>query len=1300
MDSTTIPGWGSGYKPVVNNPLPASFVTFFPAATEAKTEISWADNLVAQKPAIILRAWCRIPVAAGASTLRKGMTIMKRVGRAANSHGVAASLVAAEIEVPSEDLVETQRANRRRLDSFVPTAEDAVLELVGEPLSRAEVASAVMRAKVDVANCYLKEYTDVSDQRTLAKKSQYAKKIVPMKRRFSAPSSTDVEYARRGNGAAIYSELDPIISRAMQNGVTEIDVNMASITEAGAHLRSIRRNPRVSLAASGMPELSDIADDSEPSSVLTLEPNESMSDAKSPTKRASTQSPSPTKSSKSFRKRLSDTIVRLLPGSAPRAEPSPIKPSSPPTPSKDFENPRQRTPSISIAKSPSASRSPLLSANSTPGLIRWSNRPSKESPFARWRPKRKSEPARLLTTPSPPRNDSSIFDVTMEDSSILFGSPVHQPRPRAPTPSKWSGLLTSTPSQKAPSAAVTPTNDEASLGLVKSLPEWMQHNRSPATLEKCDPSNIDFRPASPSFTNSVSWVNSPTNAIEMERTRIVRRRKSEPLFRNMLKSHTLRRTSLSPQKLRSSGAMPTIDEPALPSENTVSRAPEHSQASELFNSLATQSSTLNNVVTEQTEDMDFDRLSWNYKAQIEDVLREMKNAPPPVRHPDDVFDDPNDRYRRDSPPPHDPVKRLARMAENGCYDKAAVMVGRKEGRLLVQFKLPIKYMHLFPRNQGDEEPRRLTASSEPESPILRFHREFPEESPEPPSPEPRQRSEWSSSPLEEEESHLADKTLVVSHFGGSPTKRISLSAENEESRLINETLVVSDFGSPVKRSPSPNHEISYTNDETLIVSDFATSPAKRSSSSRQSIAGSSPAPASQKVPYTPADQFIIPDYLTTSERKAYKPAGNSELPLNPELPVNTDSSSLSDLENTPPLNESSELSIANMAAENEGEQSACADARPSPTDSTTVNDPPSTSPISFTPVNQASAQKKSEASPTLINKQGSSTSPESGKLYPISHDDTPERDFLRDFIRRSKPRRLSTETGSPIAPVQRQPLGARSPNMETQPKEKRKFESSEGEENENESETKPEPAAKRIHRVHRTTPPKPKPVATMIQSDDEDPLAKDVAATSVKTSDDTIGELTNDKEQKEASVSAVSRRSSRLKTKPSAIPKSSIPAPTKVGRGRPPNSTTLGSVRNEQQDLVHQTRANTRRNKGNAEYPAQFLARHSSDEEGDASQQDEAEASKAQRGKSVVWKEPLASYQEQEKPKRGRPSAAAKEAKAKTKPAENRVSKPVPKPSAAAQKQRSSRIAAGLGMAGNGTPAPKRATRASTRTRK
>lgn len=60
---------------------------------------------------------------------------------------MASAEAPAEAEPEAESLEETQPASRRRLDSFVPAARDAVLELAGEPLSTAEMASAIMRAK-------------------------------------------------------------------------------------------------------------------------------------------------------------------------------------------------------------------------------------------------------------------------------------------------------------------------------------------------------------------------------------------------------------------------------------------------------------------------------------------------------------------------------------------------------------------------------------------------------------------------------------------------------------------------------------------------------------------------------------------------------------------------------------------------------------------------------------------------------------------------------------------------------------------------------------------------------------------------------------------------------------------------------------------------------------------------------------------------------------------------------------------------------------------------------------------------
>ncbi|KAL7805897.1 hypothetical protein V8C26DRAFT_358292 [Trichoderma gracile] len=1205
--------------------------------------------LGAPKPATIPRAWCRVPVAAGPSTLRKGATIMKRVGRSADMRVVRQQqAIAAQVH---SDLDEAQPASRRRLNSFVRPADDAVLELSGEPLSRAEMASTIMRAKVDVANCFLhEEYTDLSDQRSLSKESTYTRKVVPLKRRFVDYSSIKFEYASGGNGGSVYSELHPILSKAVQTGVKEIDVNMASITEAGAHMRSIRRrNPRVLLAASGIPDLSDIADAAE-SSILTLEPNESMSDAKSPTKRASTQSPSPTKSSKSFRKRLSDTIVRLLPGSSSRAEPSPspIKPASPPPPSKDG-SPRQRTPSITIPKSPSARRSSSpVSANSTPGIIRWTTKSPKESPFSRWRPKRKSEPTPTLaaiSSPSREEPDPSFSDISMGDSSIMAGSPIQYARPKAPTPSKWSGLRPSTPAQaSSPAAVTTPLDERASLDLVSSLPEWMQHSlSSSSTVRLYDPAHIDFRPASPSFSGSVPWVNNPADATESERTSIVRRRKSEPLFRNMLKSQSSRRTSFSPRKSpraqETSGILPTIEESASSSyRDILSLSPDHSQASVYFDASSAQTDPLHHAMSERSdpelaEDMDLSDLSRQYTRRMQETCTRLA-AP---QSEDNVFVE--DMHRPESifgapviATPAGAIKQLSSLAQNACHGNAGVKVVESDGRLWVRFKLPPRYAHLFPKNQWEESSPSEEALSAPDATVYRFVKKYPHD--------------------DESDVQANDETLVVSDFNVSSAQPassppVSYSDENVDprARANDETLIVSDFDAssskPPSSSPSDGDLSARANDETLIVSDF-----DNSSATAQNGNGSTTGPG----------------YTEPSPAKAFQPVHGWD-----------SSSSLSELERTPDLDKAAEASIASMVA--------AAPSSAAPTLSS-----------SFTPVNQTGAHTSSSGSANRGTESEAN----------VRNHDSPEREYLRDFIRRARPRARrpsSTESGSPVAPAQRLPLGARSPNMETQQKEKRKLDSSEGEENEFQSSA--EPPTKRARTAPRSSPRK-STVPANSQSDAEDPLAKDTAAAQAET-DESADVLANAVEPQgvPAAAAAASRRSTRLRNRPSAIPKSSIPAPVKVGRGRPPTGAMPGSVRTEQQDLVHQTRANTRRNKGNAEYPAQFLARQSEEEEGGdgelaAGQRDEAEASTARRGKSVVWKEPLADFQEEAKPKRGRGAAAA----ARAQPASNRVSKPAPKPSAASQRQRSSRLAAGLGMAGNGTPAPKRATRASTRSQK
>lgn len=1164
---------------------------------------SWADNFVAQRPAIISRAWCRVPAVAGPLTIHRGRTIMKRVGRSASARAVRPQM--AVVVESAEDPEETQRASRRRLNSFVPPAHEAELELEGSPLSRAEVVGMMVRAKgmlphlfhdgldkgltvatVNVANCFLQqEHADLSEQKLLAKQSTFSKFTVPLKRRFRDYSSIDFDYASGGNRIAIFSELDPIISKALQTGVTEIDVNMASIAEVAANLQSSHRNPRTSLAASGAPDLSDIADVTEPSSPLALEPNGSKSDAKSPTKR-STQSPSPTKSSKSFRKRLSDTIVKLLPASSPRAEPSPIKPASPPPAKRDD---RERRGSI-IIRSPNTTRSPL-SSNSTPGLVQWPGRISKESPFARWRPKRRSEPVTRLSPefPSPVRNEYSPVSSTAPES------PTRHIRPREPTPSKWHSFQPSTPSRK-PSSTVATHKPDDELELVKSLPAWMQHTESGSAFESCDLSNIDFGPASPSFTGSVSWMNSPESATESERTRIIRRRKSEPLFRNLLKTRASRRISLSPQKTAaSSGVMP-------PSElfshlEEIPRTSDIYNISASINSLASPSANvpeflhlptaLTNAPDVSSQDTSeqanetMDILTAQYKERMKAIMR----ATGSPLDADDVFKPDNEQTA---------VERLAKMAETQCNGHAKVVVAKERGRLFVRFKLPFEYSHLFPESQGADEPHSSNAPSTSRSPQV----QAPHSSPK------RRLTEDEMWELEEElyvdERTAYDKTLLVSDFGSSPVKGQS--------------------------TTSPAYDRLPSN-----------SPAQQSATS----------PAYDRLPTS--SPSLLPqdenDVTITFPDVSYELEGNTTIP------------GLAD----PSPAKSPKTPVQNIAVFNSDGDTVSFKA---------VNRKPALT------ANAEKEAKKSQAAPSSATRA-----------------DSPERDYMRDFIRRSKHRRPSTTAlGSPIAPTQRQPFGARSPNMETQP-EKRKFES-EGDENE----AAAEPAAKKMRRT-RSTPPKPAAAAAHADSGDEDPLSAAAVAPPAAPIP-----------APPASDSS-SRRSTRLRAR-SAIPKPSGPAaPVRVGRpvGRP-RRTEQGTV-----DVVHQTRANTRRNKGKAEYPAQVLARQAEavgeaevvGAQGSDQPAGAAAVRRTRRGKSVVWKEPLADFKEEAakpqaaKPKRGRPAGTAGSKTTAARPSgANRVSKPAPKVSAATARQRTSRLAAGLGMAGNGTPAPKRATRATTRSQK
>lgn len=365
---------------------------------------------------------------------------------------------------------------------------------------------------------------------------------------------------------------------------------------------------------------------------------------------------------------------------------------------------------------------------------------------------------------------------------------------------------------------------------------------------------------------------------------------------------------------------------------------------------------------------------------------------------------------------------------------------------------------------------------------------------------------------------------------------------------------------------------------------------------------------------------------------------------------------------------------------------------------------------SWTPVNQPTPRIVITSPPGSSGRGAHAESPTPTPSAPIAaaageqtavpqqpvDDDSPGREHLREFIKRaSKPKRLSTtETGSPMVTIaKRQPLGAKSPNAGSPEKVKRKHEK--------DADASPkrdpvEPAPKRVRRGAKEL--------------------KQKAGTQKK--EETADELIPTTETPDADEEPATRRSSRIRGLDGSASTARSSIPTAITLNRPgarrgvSNQGINSAVRSEQQDLTHQTRVNTRKNRGNAEYPSQVLAKRSHELSGSDEEQGEAPA-RAKRGKSVVWKEPLELEQgaKPKKTKESAPKAADKKVtkgsvskipaskapttKAKLTQGTSGIAKPKKAPS---QRQRTEQATQQLERAGNGTPArPQRMTRSRTR---
>ncbi|KAM3466431.1 hypothetical protein NHJ6243_000814 [Beauveria neobassiana] len=374
---------------------------------------------------------------------------------------------------------------------------------------------------------------------------------------------------------------------------------------------------------------------------------------------------------------------------------------------------------------------------------------------------------------------------------------------------------------------------------------------------------------------------------------------------------------------------------------------------------------------------------------------------------------------------------------------------------------------------------------------------------------------------------------------------------------------------------------------------------------------------------------------------------------------------------------------------------------PSPVTSTSVSffprkqklSPSPTLNLTFTPVNSRSP---SALEASVLAEESIPESPLTNTTEIVetvtanSHDyDSPGRDYMREFIRRSRPKRSSTtETGSPVGiTVKRQPLGAKSPNTESPSKNKRKLEK-EHDEHESPLKRASDASPRKVRRYGGNI--SRKRTATKADGDEDE----QIETLEVTTATDAAKNV--EEQHVNTESDSKSRRSSRLRNQtrlPSA--KSAIPTPIKLGRSSGPMLNS--AVRSEQQDLKTQTRRNTLRNKGRSEQPAQFLARQQAEGQAEPEPLERDSESDKERRKCVNWNNPLAMYQEEVQRKETVTPKKGKSAKPKTVQMSG-IAKPSTRAKTTADKERTARLAEHFGMVSNGTPAkPQRSTRSRMR---
>ncbi|KAM0433576.1 hypothetical protein ACHAQK_009192 [Fusarium lateritium] len=696
-----------------------------------------------------------------------------------------------------------------------------------------------------------------------------------------------------------------------------------------------------------------------------------------------------------------------------------------------------------------------------------------------------------------------------------------------------------------------------------------------------------------------------------------------------------------------------------------------------------------------------------------------------------------------SPPA--PIRNLSRMADNACSGHAKVVVNEQNGRLFVRFKLSAEYAHIFPASQGfDESQLNLSPSAISHSPRISFdsNRIHHQTQPDMSSPAKAQ-----DTPIATRLPSLSEmlKTPDISAFGRSPSYTSEF--RTPELPAHDNTLM---FGSPTgglgltpafkpftpnTRSITPH---SRSIDSLLRTPDMSVF----------GITTKTPGDGFQTPELPPSDNTLMfgsanpmstkrvtrRQSAMTPLKQALTNATGSHRPATPKEPTAFNY-------NTPkfatPMDDAADRTLAvswsdvKDSSTHDDDQSTqiATPTKLTPTEVQPTTEE-STTATSSTAEQPAIEQPTVETSPTTkqpaIDQTTTETSPTSNdqpielsntpeqpvsnvevtptqeaQAAPAADDsrqdyDSPGREYIHNFIKRSRQAATTTDAGSPIAPInQRQPLGARSPNRGSPMKTKRKHEE------DIDTEIQSPPKKVKTEDVAKTETTKSAPKKGRMTKNSRQKSELEIDMTDLPTATPSTSITTSSSTDKQVdeldAMTPATRRSSRLRVQEttSGAPKSSLPTPIKLNRagaGRNGGANLTKKPRTEDQELDRKTRSNTKKNMGDAEFPSEVLVRLAgqAEEDSDVSQESEGSAG----GRRVGWKTPLEKVQG-ETPKKGR---VAPKGKGKATQGETGISKPKSTSKSTPKTARATKVAEGLGMVANGTPAkPQRVTRSRAR---